>query len=741
MKIACIGNYIPRECGIATFTHHFIHSLLDNFEGPHEENGYVVAITDYDQKYNYPEIVSHEIRQDHQRDYFKAAKYINFSEANICFLQHEFAIFGGESGVYILPLIHRLKIPLIVIFHTVLRHPSYNEKMIIQEIGKKADKLVVMSKRAIDFLTVIYNIPKEKIEFIEHGVPEFDFVPNEFYKKRFKLEDKKSIFSFGLINRNKGYETVIYALPRVVEKHPETVYIILGKTHPNILKVSGDEYRNYLRRLVKNYNLENHVYFNNRFVTTDELLSYLAAVDICITPYLNEAQITSGTLSYAVGAGTAVLSTPYWHAEELLADGRGRLFDFNDSDGLADIIIDLLDNSSELFRLRENAYNYGRKMTWPQIGKKHFHLSNEVLKTSPKIIAEPETIINPALLPKFSLEHMIRLTDNTGILQHSKFSVPNLKEGYCLDDNARALLVTLMSYRQKKDPGALKLIPIYLSFIHYMQNKNGTFRNFLNFKREYLDKIGSEDAFGRTIWALGYLIRYSPNEAYFELGKEMFDKAYPHFEKLKSLRGIANTIIGICHYFHRFSGDETLHKTLEIISGRLVNKYERTKSAEWKWFELILTYDNGILPLSLFVASEFIGRESIIETAKESMAFLDNIVFEEGYLRPIGSDTWYRKGQTKAQYAQQSINAAALVRMYFQAYQVTKNKNYIKKMNDSFMWFLGENDLRIPLYDFETNGCSDGLEKDGVNRNQGAESILSYLMAHLFVLTAHEYIL
>ncbi|MBW2648739.1 MAG: glycosyltransferase family 4 protein, partial [Deltaproteobacteria bacterium] len=370
IKIACIGNYPPRECGIATFTR----DLVESMERTDRAECSVVAINDHDQDYPYPEKVSHVIRQNHQRDYLKAVKFINYSDADVCVLEHEFGIFGGDSGIYILPLIHRLKIPLVVTLHTVLEKPSYNERAIIHEIGDKAEKVVVMSHLAIDFLTKIYDVPRDKIELIKHGVPDLDLVQRDQYKRKFKLENKKALFTFGLLSRSKGIETAIQALPAVVKKHPDIIYIVLGKTHPSVLRVSGEEYRTYLQRLVAKNNLREHVYFYNRFVSSKELFEYLSATDIYITPYLNEAQITSGTLAYAVGAGAAVISTPYWHAQELLADGRGRLFDFHDSNALAGILNEFLDNPATLLELRHKAYTYGRKMTWPIIGEKYARL-------------------------------------------------------------------------------------------------------------------------------------------------------------------------------------------------------------------------------------------------------------------------------------------------------------------------------------------------------------------------------
>lgn len=735
MKITYIATYPPRECGIGTFTNNLFKSMLMQKEQKHE--GFVVALNDNELTYKYPKEVKHIIRQDHQEDYIKAVEYINQSGADICILEHEFGIFGGQSGVFILPLLHRLEIPLVVTLHTILKAPSYNEKAILKEICKMAHKIVVMSYKAVEFLIDVYDVPKRKIVLIEHGVPDIHFSPEES-KKELKLKNKKVLFTFGFVGRSKGIETVIKALPKVVKKHPEIIYIVLGKTHPNVLRHSGDEYRVFLQRLVKNLQLENNVIFLNEFIEEQDLFKYLYACDIYITPYLNEAQITSGTLSYAVGAGAAVLSTPYWHAAELLANGRGRLFNFNDSENLAETLTELLDKPEELNKLKNNAGEYGKKITWPKTGKKYLSLAEKILKEEEKVIVhliEPDQLT----LPPFSLTHINRLTDDTGIIQHANFGIPNLKEGYCLDDNARALLMVLMAYRRKKDIRALELSAIYLSYIHYMQNGDGTFRNFLSFSRNFLDEIGSEDSFGRTIWALGYLLGNSPSDAYYQTGKLVFFNAAPNFEKLKSIRGIANSMIGISYYLKSNLSDDSMTERLRNLANILVNHYEKNQSAGWNWFESLLAYDNGILPLALLHSAEILNDKKIRETAIESMNFLTSHTLKDNCLSVIGNEKWYKKEGVRSVFAQQPIDVMASVLMYQQAFHLTKEKDYFDKLYNSFLWFLGENDLRMSLYDFETNGCCDGLESYGVNRNQGAESSLAYLISHLTVLKAQEY--
>jgi glycosyltransferase involved in cell wall biosynthesis len=705
--------------------------------GENENEGYVIALNDIDNTYEYPKEVKLTIRQEHQEDYLEAVKFINLSGADLCILEHEFGIFGGQSGVYILPLLHRLEVPFIVTLHTILKAPTYNEKAVLQQICNMAHKIVVMSRKGIEFLISIYKVPKEKIVFIEHGVPDIHFSP-EKSKKEFKLENKNVLLTFGFIGRNKGIETVIKALPKVIERHPDVIYIVLGKTHPNVLRHSGEEYRIFLMRLVKNLQVEKHVEFLNEFINEQDLFKYLYASDIYITPYLNEAQITSGTLSYAVGVGAAVISTPYWHAAELLAEGRGKLFDFGNSDSLADTLIELLDNPKELFEIKRKAYDYGQKITWPKTGEKYIALASSILEEGPAVTEKKDTAPDLLILPPFSLTHINRMTDDTGIIQHAKFGIPNLKEGYCLDDNARALLMVLMAYRQMKDMRALELSPIYISYIHYMQNADGTFRNFLSFNRNFLDEIGSEDSFGRTIWALGYLLGNAPNDAYYQTGKSVFFNASPYFENLKSIRGIANTMIGISYYLKSNPSDDSMTERLRNLANKLVEHYDKNEAPDWKWFESLLAYDNGILPLALLCSAGILNDDRITKTAFESMNFLTKYTLKDNYLSIIGNEKWFQKNSERSVFAQQPIDAMAMVLMYHQAFHITKDKDYLNKLYTSFLWFLGENDLRMSLYDFETQGCCDGFERSGVNRNQGAESTLAYLISHLTVLQAYE---
>jgi glycosyltransferase involved in cell wall biosynthesis len=739
MKIAYIGTYPPKQCGIGTFTNNLVKAMAMNMGSKKlSANAMVIAVNEMDSNYRYPEEVRLVIYQNQQQDYINAAKFINYSDARVCILQHEFGIFGGDDGIFILPLLHYLEIPLIVTLHTVLKEPSFIQRSIITEIGRKASGIVVMSKRAVEYLINIYKVPFERIALIEHGVPDIDRISRKAAKQKHGLAGRSVLLSFGLISRNKGIETILNALPEVVARHPDVLYILLGATHPNVLRYSGEEYRNYLLRLAKNMGLDKNVYFINEFTNEETLFEYLNACDIYITPYLNEAQITSGSLSYAVGAGCAVVSTPYWHAQELLDNNRGRIFDFGNSTMLAEILNELLDDIVMLENIREKAYSYGKKIRWSGTGREYLQLAENVSRKWEKQKDTYNQPLDIRIMPAFSLDHIRRLTDDTGMVQHAKYSMPNLKEGYCLDDNARALLMSSMAYRRYRDKEITVLMYTYLSFIMYMQNESGNFRNHLNFSRNFLDDDGSEDAFGRTIWALGHLLISPSNDNFRQIARSIFQKAVPVFEKLRTLRGAASTILGLYCYL-RNQEDEKMIGSINDLAKLLTEEYYKNCNDDWRWFEGKLTYDNAIIPMALYAAHEATGNNSYLRVAEESASFLESLTMKKDFFRPVGNKGWFERGQVIVpDYDQQPIETMAMTLLYYQMYQVSKNTEYLEKMFKCYQWFLGENSLRIPLFDHETKGCCDGLEQTGVNRNQGAESTLAYWISHLTVLDAEE---
>lgn len=731
MKIAYISTYHPRQCGIATFTHDIFSAI--SFNDKHEKiNQHIFALTDEGEEYDYPEEVVFSIAQQTEGDYIEAAKYMNTRDYDICVLEHEYGIFGGKSGDFILSLIDHLHIPLLVNLHTVLESPSIDERSILIRIAQRASKLVVMSQFAIELLIRVYKIPQVKILLIPHGVPQFS-VKHQDAKNELDLSDRKVIMTFGFIGRSKGIDVAIKALPALVAKFPDVLYLIVGKTHPTTLKRTGEEYRYYLENLVEEFNLQNNVRFINSFVDIADLSLYLSACDIYITPYVNEAQITSGTLSFAVGAGAAVLSTPYWHAKEMLAEGRGVLFNFNDDKNLADILLDLFSNPDKLNAIRHNAYLYGQELSWHKLGVRYINLFEKVAKRLLDRDTENSWAEIAGQVPEFDLTHLKRLTNHVGILQHARYATPNYHYGYCLDDNCRAMLLTLMAYEMKPSEELEGLISTYLNYVHYMQLDNGKFRNFMSFSNEFLDEEGTEDSFGRTIWSLGYLLKTAPFNGFYQIGKELFFNAVPHFRSMKSVRSTGYAIMGMTYYLEHQPNDRDILEELNAMAYYMVNEYKQNASENWRWFEKIISYDNALLPLSILRAGEILKDSVLIEVGMQSFAFLDQLIFEKGYLSIIGNTKWYVEGAERSKFGQQPIEVSTVILLYHQVYEMTQDEKYLTKMVSSFQWFLGKNELHLGLYDAETKGCCDGLESHGVNRNQGAESTICFWISYLDV--------
>ncbi len=729
MKIICIGNYPPRQCGIATFTENLIHALqkaalIQSIDIDIE----VVAMNDTDQTYHYPSIVTKTIRDQFKSDYIEVAHYINQSNADVCLIEHEYGIFGGNSGVLLLSLMRLLKVPVVTTLHSVLQKPNFHQKEVLKKIATYSSRLIVMSELAIDFLKEVYEVPSSKIACIEHGVPDFELMRSSLPASPKSWIGRKVMLTFGLIGRNKGIETVIKALPQIVSKHPDLLYVIMGKTHPHIVRHAGEEYREWLTQMVSNLNLKNNVQFIDEYVSEEQLVSGLLSADIYVTPYLNKAQITSGTLCYALGGGCAVLSTPYWHAEEILVNGRGELFGFGDTTTLSKQVIELLDEPLKLKTMQQNAYAYGCSIAWPLIGKKYIDVFEKITVEA----LQPETDLQYQLIDfPFNPQHLFRMTDHTAILQHAHGCTPNYKTGYCLDDNARALLLSMMAFNQFKDPKYITIAVRYLSYINHMQHKDGRFDNFMTYSHTLFENDHSEDAFGRTIWALGYLVRFAPNDDLFQLGHELFHRSLNQVEHLNHPRGYANCILGLYHYVNRFPDQDRFVKMISELATILCDGYDACSKESWQWYETIITYDNALLPAALYKAYELTGSERYLAVADATTAFLESKCFLSDHLSLIGNRRWLRMDEDYELFAQQPIDAMAMVVLYDSIHQLKKDQASADKLRISFKWFLGFNDLDLPLYDTDSSGCNDGIEEFSINRNQGAESTIAYHMAWL----------
>ena len=731
-KVVFISSFPPRKCGIATFTSDLISSTAAAAKGEFEP--LVVVLRSEENKYNDP--VKFEIRQNVKSDYICAADYINFSHVDVISVQHEFGLFGGEAGAYLSLLLDRLKAPIITTLHTVLDDPDPEYHKSLVDVCKASYRVVTMNERGVDMLHKIYGVPTRKIKLIAHGIPDLPFVDSNYYKHKFSLEDRKTILTFGLLNKNKGIEVMLQAMPTIIEAEPSVFYIILGMTHPNVLKQDGESYRFSLQQMVKNLNLQEHVIFHNRFVNDEELHNFLCATDIYVTPYRSAKQLTSGTLSFAVGTGKAVVSTPYWAAEELLADGRGKLVDFDNSEQVAQAITEILRDESMFYSLRRQAYEYGRSRTWPMIGKTYWKLFSARklplrIPTKTKLSAS-ETISNIEV-PEPSLEHLKKLTDSTGLYQHAKFTLPNREYGYCTDDNARAVIAMIKYYAQYPEPEVLELLDIYLAFTIHSQTDEGLVRNFMDFNRTWWEKEPAHDAFGRVLWALGTVMAKPPTPAYLSISKDCFDKSVQHVQK-QLPRGMAYSILGMSHYLEQFPGASDIKRQLDLAADGLVSQYEENKYPDWKWFEDTISYDNAVLPHALFVAGMIFDNKKYLKTAEKTCDFLLKNTFNSDHFSFIGCKGWYERDRNRANFDQQPIEAASMVLMLKAAYDATQDERFLTLQRKAFDWFFGRNDLHIPVYDFRTKGCNDGLVPDGVNLNQGAESTLSFLLSILTII-------
>jgi glycosyltransferase involved in cell wall biosynthesis len=734
-SVAVIGNYMPRRCGIATFTTDLVEGL--SAEAPDIFN-WAAAMNDQPGGYAYPDKVRFEINQNKLSDYTTAAQFLNISQTDIVSVQHEYGIYGGPAGSHLLTLLGNLRMPVVTTLHTVLKDPAPEYREVLCKLSDLSDKLVVMSHKAFDFLKDVYGVPEEKIVFIHHGIPDTPFIDPSFNKDKFGVEGKKVLLTFGLLSPNKGIETVLRALPAVIRKHPDVVYIVLGATHPHVLKSQGDAYRIMLQQLVRQLGIGEHVIFQNRFVEIKELCEFLGIADIYVTPYLDEAQITSGTLAYAMGTGKAVISTPYWYATEMLADERGRIVPFRNPEAMAQQIIDLLDNDVERHAMRKKAYLFSRNAVWKEVSRQYLQVFREVQLNrirSPRprhSYVESIKAITHFELPEIKLDHLQAMTDDTGILQHATYTIPDRSHGYCTDDNARALLVAAFgqTYLPTNGWGLDALSGHYLGFLLFAFNpEEGRFRNFMTYSRQWMEAVGSEDAHGRALWSLGKAVALLRNPGHIAMSTTLFNKALRAAEHFRSPRAIAFCLVGMQAYLEKFSGDSDVRRVRDLLAERLFDQFKNHATDEWPWLEDALSYANGKLPQALLLSGRAMQRPDMVNMGLLSLKWLITVQTEEGHLVPIGSNGWYAKGGPRARFDQQPIEANAMIEACVEAFEATQDKVWFAHAVMCFNWFLGHNDLNLPLYDPKTGGCRDGLMADGINQNEGAESSLAWLLS------------
>jgi glycosyltransferase involved in cell wall biosynthesis len=736
-RIAVVGNYLPRHCGIATFTTDLCNAI-------HAEYGatelLALPVNDTAEGYTYPPRVRFEISEDNLASYRQAADFLNFSNIDLVCLQHEFGIFGGRAGAHILELLRRLRMPFATTLHTVLRDPNPDQRAVMEEIATLSDRLIVMSQHSADILQEAFHVPADKIDLIPHGIPDLPFTDPTFYKDGFGTEGKNVLLTFGLLSPNKGIENVIQALPKILSRHSNIVYMVAGATHPHILRRVGDKYRHYLQNLAKDLGVEANVIFRNRFVSPQEMVELIGAADIYITPYKHKAQVVSGTLAYALSAGKAIISTPYLHAIELLDDERGTFVPFDDPEALAAKTLELLDNDTERHAMRKRAYLYARDMVWNRVAQKYMksfeRIYNERLRNPRATFSAQNTAKTLDRLPAIKLDHLCRMTDHTGIVEHAVFVVPNYPEGYTTDDNARALIVAILleELGAAAPTGWHDLATRYLAFLWLaFDPATKRFRNSLSYERQWLEPEGSEDSHGRALWALGTVLGRSKDLGWRGAAGRMFELAVPAAVEFRSPRACAFALLGLQEYLDSFPGDRAALTAAEALANRLLNSYRTNHSVDWNWFENVLAYSNARLPQALIRAGMRTANEEMVSAGLEALDWLNTVQRCEvkGHFVPIGSQGFFSMNGEKARFDQQPVEACAVVSACLQAYRATGKSRWRKEAWSAFNWFLGDNDLQIALYDPTTGGCRDGLHSDRGNENQGAESTLSFLMALL----------
>lgn len=728
-KVAFLGDYVPRQCGIATFTRDLCTAVATQYR--HTEC-LVASVNDQPEGYDYPPEVRFELAEQELAAYRRAADFLNFADVDVVCVQHEYGIYGGPAGSHVLALLRDLRMPVVTTLHTILRNPDRDQRRVLTQLANLSTRVVVMSERGKAFLREIYGVPEEKIDLIPHGIPDMPFVDPNFYKDQFGVEGRLVILTFGLLSPNKGIEYMLRALPRVIAEFPNVTYLILGATHPNLVRDQGESYRLSLERLAEDLNIQKHVVFYNRFVELNELTEFLGAADLYVTPYLNPEQITSGTLAYAFGCGKAVISTPYWHAEELLADGRGVLVPFRDPDALAEAVLSLLRDEAGRHAMRKRAYLLGREMVWSHVAhlyRESFQRARGARLERPMRPLAMRTLEERRLeLPALRLDHLLRMTDSTGLLQHATYSIPNFEEGYCTDDNARALgLCILLEELGQDTPEIRAAASRYAAFLQFaFDRQRRRFHNFFGFDRQWRDEVGSEDCLGRAMWALGMCVGRSERRDLQCWAAQLFDQAIPALAESTSPRAWALALLGIHEYLRRFSGDRVADQMRNELTGRLLRCFEQASGEDWPWFEDVVAYDNARLPQALILS----GRAPAIEVGLRSLRWLAEIqTSPAGHFRPVGSNGFFRRNAQQAHFDQQPIEAHSMVSACIAAWQATQDEFWLRQARRAFSWFLGRNDLGMSLYDPSTGGCRDGLHPDRVNQNQGAESTLAFLLA------------
>jgi glycosyltransferase involved in cell wall biosynthesis len=730
-RLAFIGNSLPRRCGIATFTTDLQQAIATS--RPELETG-IVAMTDHGQAYDYPASVVLQIADENIEEYARAADFLNAGRFDTVCLQHEFGIFGGEAGAHILALLSRLTVPVVTTLHTVLAKPTAVQRTVMERIVEASSKVVVMANKGRELLRSVYHVPDDKIEVIPHGIPDVAFAAPDAAKAKLGFSGRSVVLTFGLLSPNKGVEVMIDAMPAILKRRPDAVYVVLGATHPNLVRDQGETYRESLMARVRELGVEDHVVFLDQFVDQATLLEFISMCDVYVTPYLNEAQMTSGTLAYSFGLGKAVVSTPYWHARELLADGRGVLVPFGEPAAIAGKIADLLTNDSRRDAIRERAYAASRSMTWERTAERYmaaFASARQghwlkVIARSDKASLESQG----AHAPDMQLGHFLSMCDDTGLFQHAVHSVPDRSHGYCVDDNARALLLACAL----NNPGEQRLSEVltarFAAFVQHAWNPDTRrFRNFMGFNRAWLEDKGSEDSHGRTLWALGECARRDASPSRRRWAAALFAEALSTAESFRSPRAWAFTLLGLNSYCAILPDDLRAQEIRHRLVDRLMASLSAVDTPDWTWFEEGLAYDNARLPQALMLTGMATQTPAYVEAGLRSLRWLmTQQTTSAGHFRPVGTTGFGEQRQHPRAFDQQPVEATATIAACLTAWRADGDAEWKAIATNVFGWFLGSNDLSVPLVDLHTGSCRDGLHPDRANENRGGESVLSYLL-------------
>ncbi len=739
MNITFVSSYVPRKCGIATYTRDLVTEVL--------AQGNLVSVIAMENPAilnSYSSPVEHVINQNSKKDYVRLAQKVNTDSTDLVHIQHEFGLFGGRDGDYLLSFARTLIKPMMVTFHTVLLTPTKSQKYIITELARLAKKVIVMDKIAKDRLVSVYGLNLSDITIILHGAPLVVKTNNHEAKKSLHLADAFIMLANNLLSRNKGIEYGIEAVAKAIKHIPNLIFLVVGETHPLVKNGEGESYRTELKSLVKKLGLEKSVIFVNEYVSLDLLKTYLSAADVYITPYLDPQQTSSGTLSYAIGAGKVCIATEYVYAKEMLANNKGIIVPFRDSDSIAAALRDIYDHPQKKHQLEINTSVVSKDMSWSSVAKIHLNLYKKAITEENSIQTRMQSFIK---LP-VNISYLTHLTDAIGIVQHAKNTFPDLKHGYSTDDNARALIVVSQIFKNHHSDELTRLIKIYAEFLNSAQERNGQFHTFLTSKPNWSDQAGVTDAYGRALWGLGFHLYANKNHTSSKTIRAFFETSLPQLANVLDLRTAAYAILGLYYYLlaaedEKTALTQTAVKHLKRLTNFLKDCYQKNHHGDWDWFESVITYDNFRLPQALFAAFLISKDPTTLEIAKASLKFITGCNFDQkrGYFDFIGQDGWYHKGQVKAGYDQQPLEAAGAVEAHLFAAKALQDLSYTDQGRLAFEWFFGRNRNRKSIYDENSRGVFDGLTPRGVNDNQGAESVVCFLIAALALQESNQSII